>query len=363
MKKKVILIFCAAVGLILVGYGILQGNSKSTVTQADATSATAQTESSEIKSTAVRPSDVIKRTEKPTPEQLKAKYAQFMANRPAYLDNIDLPGRYSVDEDGNLIVDEGVKEMLDFFLQGIGDLSFDEMHDLIAGSMITSLQEPALSQALELLENYFTYLDAYDDWQKSFNKDYAMANDPASLQSHMQQLADLRTQYLGEEAHTAFFGEIEQVNAAYLDAQIALQQPNLTESEKAAIRDELKQSLPPHVREAQEASMTLVTLTETTSTLKQQGASDADIYQARVEMVGEEAAQRLAQVDEEKRVWNQKRNQYKSLIQQTPGLGGMTDSERTNYIADLAQRELGLSSNEIKRMQALDRIEAAESIQ
>jgi len=363
MKKKAILISCAAVGLMLAGYSILQGNNKSVTKIVDTTSPAAQTDSTDSKMTALRPSDVVKRTEKPTPEQLKAKYEQFMANRPAYLDNIDLPGRYSVDENGNLIVDEGVKEMLDFFLQGIGDLSFDDMHDLIAGSMVASLQEPALSQALELLDNYFTYLDAYDDWQKSFNKEYAMANDPASLRDHMQQLADLRTQYLGEEAHAAFFGEIEQVNAAYLDAQIALQQPNLTESEKIAIREELKQSLPTQVREAQEASMTLVTLTVTTNALKKQGASDADIYQTRVQLVGEEAAQRLAQVDEEKRVWTQKRDQYKSLIQQTPGLTGMTDSERTNYIADLAQRELGLSSNEIKRMQALDRIEAAESIQ
>lgn len=364
MNKKIIVLSCAAAGLFWAGYALVQGNKESATTpDVVATSAQTSAVAPVVETTALRPAEVVKRAQKPTHEELKARYEHFMANRPPYLDNIDLPGRYSVDEDGNLIIDMGAKEMLDFFLQTIGDLPFDDIHNLIAGSMIAELQEPALSQALALLDDYFTYLDAYDNWQNSFDKDYMMANDPVGMRDRMQQLSDMRRDLLGEEVHETFFGELEQVNSAYLDAQIAMNQPNLTEGEKAAIRQQLKESLPPQVREAQEASMALVTLTETTRSLKSQGATDAEIYQARVEMVGEEAAKRLAQVDEEKRIWAQKRDQYTSLIQQTPGLAGMTDAERKSYIADLAQRQLGLSSNEINRMQALDRIEAAEAAQ
>ena len=358
MNKKIVLLSCAAAGAIWVGFFWFQGNDASleqdtTAQQVDAGALPVVSE--------VRPADVLKRVQKPTPEQLKARYEHFMANRPAYLADVELPGLYSVDEDGNLIVDLGYKEMLDFFLQGIGDMPFDEIYDLLAGSMIASLQEPALSQALALLDNYFSYIDAYDQWEKSFDKNYVLANDPSGMRDRLTQLEDLRRQHLGDEAYDAFFAELDQVNAAYLEAQLAMQQPNLTDAEKLAIREQLKASLPPQVREAQEATMAVVTLTETTTALKNQGASEADIHQARVALVGEEAAQRLAQVDEENRAWAQKRDQYKNLLSGTPGLDGMTDAERNAYITDLAQRELGLSANEIMRMQALDRIEAAET--
>lgn len=311
----------------------------------------------------MRPADVLKRQEKPTPEQLKANYSKFMANRPPYLDDVELPGEYSVDENGNLIVNGGVKDMLDYFMLGIGDIPFDQLHDLIAGNMYTSLQEPALSQALQLLDNYFSYVDSYDQWEKGFDKEQLVANDPANLKTLMQDLESLRRQHLGDAAYEAFFAEEAQTNAAYVDARIALQQEGLSESEKAAIRENLEQSLPESVRVAQKQAMVQVDLAEKTQALVKSGASEQEIYQARVEMVGEEAAQRLQAVDAEEKAWEQKRQQYKALLTDAPGTDGLSEDEKSQYIADVAQKELGLSANEIKRMQALDRIESAESVQ
>lgn len=309
----------------------------------------------------MRPADVLKRQQKPTPEQLKANYSKFMANRPPYLDDVELPGEYSIDENGNLIVNGGVKDMLDYFMLGIGDIPFDQLHDLIAGNMYTSLQEPALSQALQLLDNYFSYVDSYDQWEKGFDKEQLVANDPANLKTLMQDLENLRRQHLGDEAYEAFFAEEAQTNAAYVDARIALQQEGLSESEKAAIRENLEQSLPESVRVAQKQAMVQVDLAEKTQALVSSGASEQEIYQARVEMVGEEAAQRLQAVDAEEKAWEQKRQQYKALLTDVPGTDGLSEDEKSQYIADVAQKELGLSANEIKRMQALDRIESAES--
>lgn len=359
MKIRIILASLAVAVIAVSGWLVLQEQPQSP-TPHRATAVNSPPPRAAQPATPLRPADAARRSVRPSPAQLKARYESFMAHRPAYLDNIDLPGRYSVDDEGNLVVDAGLKEMLDFFLQTIGDLPFDEIHDLIAGSMIAALQEPALSQALALLDDYFLYLDAYDQWQHGFDRQDLIANDPAALRDRLQALSELRRHYLGDEVHEVFFGELEQVNNAYLDAQIALQQPNLSPAEKLEIRQQLKAALPPQVREAQEAAMTLVTLTETTKMLQAQGADEQQIFRARAALVGEEAAMRLAQVDEEKRIWAQKRNQYKQLLE-TPGLAGMTESEKSDYIADLAQQQLGLSSNEIRRMQALDRIEAADS--
>lgn len=359
-KKSALVVAVAGIALAAGGYQYLF---KSAVSKpADIRQQLMASEAEASKAVVeMRPADVLKRQQKPTPEQLKANYSKFMANRPPYLDDVELPGEYSVDENGNLIVNGGVKDMLDYFMLGIGDIPFDQLHDLIAGNMYTSLQEPALSQALQLLDNYFSYVDSYDQWEKGFDKEQLVANDPANLKTLMQDLENLRRQHLGDEAYEAFFAEEAQTNAAYVDARIALQQEGLSESEKAAIRENLEQSLPESVRVAQKQAMVQVDLAEKTQALVNSGASEQEIYQARVEMVGEEAAQRLQAVDAEEKAWEQKRQQYKALLTDVPGTDGLSEDEKSQYIADVAQKELGLSANEIKRMQALDRIESAES--
>jgi len=365
MAKKLMLASVAlvAVGLILAGFLMLNGYRDGDSSASRVTSMEAPAEGLNREPLALRPAAVLNRVDKPGPEVLRQRYEAFMANRPLYLADTDLPAQYNLDGDGNLVVDGNVKDLLDYFLLTIGDLPFDQIHDLIAGNMIASLPEPALSQALALLDNYFAYIDAYDQWESSFDKSYVMENDPAGMRDRLAELENLRRQYLGDDTYDAFFAELDQTNNAYLEAQLALQQPGLSDQERAMIIDQLKAALPEPVRQAQEAAMTQVNLAEYTETLRKQGASDADIYQARVDMVGEDAAKRLAQVDEEKRQWQSKREQYKALLSESGHLDSLAAADRNAYIVDLAQRELGLTSNEIKRMQALDRIEAAESIQ
>ncbi|HVL01224.1 MAG TPA: lipase secretion chaperone [Dongiaceae bacterium] len=361
MKKKSALVV-AVVGVALVagGYQYLTRSSQNAVSD------NAQSQSAEAvaaKAPEMRPADVLKRQSKPTPEQLKANYEKFMANRPAYLADVDLPGEYAVDENGNLIVNESMKDLLDYFMLGIGDIPFDQLHDLIAGNMYKSLQEPALSQALQVLDNYFAYIDSYDQWEKSFDKEQMLTKNPVDMKAALQQLEDMRRQHLGDTAYEAFFAEVAQTNSAYLDARIAMQQDGLTEEDKAAIREQLEQALPESVRVAQQQAMVQVNLAEQTQQLVKSGASEQEIYQARVASVGEEAASRLQTMDAEDRAWEQKRQQYKSLLSSTPGADGLSDEEKSQYVADLAQKELGLSVNEVKRMQALDRIESAETVQ
>lgn len=361
-KKSALVVAVAGIALAAGGYQYLF-KSEATKT-ADIRQQMMASEAEAAKAvTEMRPADVLKRQEKPTAEQLKANYQKFMANRPPYLDDVELPGGYAVDENGNLIVNSAVKEILDYFMLGIGDIPFDQLHDLIAGNMYSSLQEPALSQALQLLDNYFSYIDSYDQWEKGFDKEQLMANDPTNLKTLMQDLENLRREHLGDAAYEAFFAEEALTNAAYVDARIALQQEGLTESEKSAIRENLEQSLPESVRIAQKQAMVQVDLAEKTQALINSGASEQEIYQARVQLVGEEAAQRLQAVDAEEKAWEQKRRQYKALLTDVPGTDGLSEEERSQYIADVAQKELGLSANEIKRMQALDRIESAESVQ
>lgn len=365
MTKKMILTSVAllAVGIIIAGFSLMNGYRAGDSMASRPMAIGTPADASNADPLAMRPAEVLTRVVKPDPEELRKHYEMFMANRPLYLADTDLPAQYNVDADGNLIIDGNVKDLLDYFLLTIGDLPFDEIYDLIAGNMMASLQEPALTQALAVLDNYFAYIDAYDQWESSFDKNYVMENDPAGMRDRLAELESLRRQYLGDDVYEAFFAELDQTNNAYLDAQLALRQPGLTERERSVIIEQLKAALPEQVRQAQEAAMVQVNLAERTARLRQQGASDADIYQTRVEMVGEDAAKRLAQVDEEKRQWQKKREQYKALLNESAQLNGLAADERNAYLVELAQRTLGLTDNEIKRMQALDRIEAAERVQ
>ncbi len=358
MQKKSFFVFLVLAVLAVAGYQLAVSTGKTIPTMIQPAA-----DAAPVDKVAMRPADVLKRLEPPSPEQLKAHYHQFMAKRPAYLADVELPADYSVDENGNLIVNSAIKDVLDYFMLGIGDIPFDELHDIIAGNMHTSLQEPALSQALALLDRYFAYIDSYDRWEKGFDKNRLLTSDPAAMKSTLMELENLRRQMLGDDVYAAFFAEEAQANLAYVEAREALQQPGLTVQEKADIAATLEQSLPDSMRVAQQQAMTQVHLAEQIRGLRDSGASDTELHSARAALVGEAAAQRLDLVDQENRIWEEKRSRYKALFTSIPGTDGLGEEEKNQYVADIARQELGLSDNELKRMHALDRIEAAEAIQ
>lgn len=305
--------------------------------------------------TATLPNPLVSSTGDNAPTSADADYQAFLANKPLYLQNTDIPAEFSVDPQGNLLLNSDIRDIFDYFLLMQGDIDATRLQAIITGYIHTSLQEPARSQAQALLTRYLAYLQRYMEWQADNQASASYQQTPESMREVLTQLHDMRLEILGDAAETAFFALDEQTSQAYLEAQIAMKNAGNDPQARAEIQAELKAALPEEVRAAQEAAMTQVTLSDKLASLKAAGATQTQMEQARIAMVGTAANDRLAALDAERLQWQQKRQGYQELRQKHPGMDDMT----METMASLGEiQSLGLTTGDLLRMQALDRIDA-----
>lgn len=281
-------------------------------------------------------------------------YQHFEAHKPLYLQDTQVPAKFSVTESGDLIINGDVKDILDYFLLMRGDVSDQDIYTIMLGYIDKTLQDPARTQATEVLQRYTQYLDHYVQWQQASEPGDITQSNPGELKNQLLELHELRARLLGDEIFAAFFAEEEQVNMAYAEAKIALNDANATGTTRDAIVASLNAALPDAIREANQHAMTQVALAESLQALKARGASPQEIEQKRIEWVGVEANTRLKQVDQARLAWAAKRQEYKELMAQRLELQDMSMEALAN-VGEI--QSLGLSETDLRRMQALDRIE------
>lgn len=283
-----------------------------------------------------------------------AIYQHFETNKPLYLQDTQVPAKFSVTEGGDLIINGDVKDILDYFLLMRGDVGDQDIYTIVLGYIHQTLQDPARTQATEVLQRYTQYLDHYVQWQQASVPGDITHSNPGELKNRLLELHELRAHLLGDEVLAAFFAEEEQVNMAYAEAKIALNDANATGDTRDAIVASLNAALPKAMREANQHAMRQVALTESLQALKARGATPQEMEQKRIEWVGVEANTRLKQVDQARMAWEAKRKDYKALMAQRLELQDMSMEALAN-VGEI--QSLGLSETDLRRMQALDRIE------
>ena len=81
----------------------------------------------------------------------------------------------------------------------------------------------------------------------------------------------------------------------------------------------------------------------------------------RIELVGEEAANRLAALDISRQKWQKKQQAYQVLKTQWSNASGLSDNDRVSAFEKQAIEELALTSAELKRLKAIDYIQSKRS--
>jgi len=128
---------------------------------------------------------------------------------------------------------------------------------------------------------------------------------------------------------------------------------SLTELEQLNNLRNLSTSLPESRRVVIEEQLMQQELSIRTRQLKESGASEDELYQLRVELVGAEAAENLADLDKERAVWDQRVEQFRQVYQlEIKGIDNISESDRKNVVERLLKNQ-GFSSPEKKRVKAI----------
>lgn len=283
-----------------------------------------------------------------------AKPAQFVSgleNLPPSFRNTAPDGKLQADTRGNLVIQQEIRLLFDYFLAGTGEEPLETITARIRAYIAHQLPEPAATQAKQLLDAYLALLNGLATIDKP---DTAKDFDSETIAMHLQWVSELRRTYLPHDVADAFFGEDEAYDRYTLDKLTIMQNAQLNAEEKRKQIANLEAQLPENLQGFLQQSQQAVKLHELTGELRNQGGTAEELYQLRAEHAGTEAAGRLAQLDLERMQWKSRIDHWltdRDNLLRNPQLS------RTDKAPLLAQsRSERFNDTEVKRVEALERI-------
>jgi lipase chaperone LimK len=263
--------------------------------------------------------------------------------------DVDIPTSLTLDAQGNLVADEGLRILMDFFLALDGEQDAAQIRALFLAAVAAQCSADCVSDAAALF-------DQYQDYLATLTNQLPDGAGSADLRERLETVVALRHQTLGPELASALFGYEEQYDH-YRVRQWAIQQDaSLSAMEKQAQLQALQFSAPAGLIEREQSTQQLRQARQLQSDF---AASDATaLHAARTELLGSNAAERLQQLDHQRQAWDQRYHRYREEMAALDS-SGLAMQDRLEQITLLRQRHFDAQENQ--RVAALDRIHAAET--
>lgn len=230
-------------------------------------------------------------------------------------------GAVHLDEYGNVVVDKDLKRIFDYYLSAMGELSLDQMRQFLIEYAGAQLSPEQLKQLLDYFNQYYSYLNKADVFSQNLGEDL-------SLEDKMRLLSGFRNDVLGSEMANAFFAdEQDYINFVLSDKK----DDDLPEQQLLWLQKE-NQATEFHdvVIENQQFNLS--------------GSINSDeLYQYRINEYGQDAADRLSQLDQKRAQWQDTVNHY--------------FEQRNKGSVSLEQLNSNYTPQEIRRLEALWRID------
>ena len=270
--------------------------------------------------------------------------------------DIEVDGQVRLDMNGNLVLDRQLRRYLDFFIGLTGGAShYETLKARLASELKAQDLPPEIQrQVLAILDDYLSYRKAAE--AMASNEHHSVDD----VRQALGQIHDLRREHLGPDVAEGFFGEEERRLQVMLDRQKILSDESLTASERDRALAQLDQLLPEYSRELRRRSRTVVETAMQVQQLREQGASEAEVRELRLQAYGAEATERLARLDQQRNQWQNRLGEYrqqKALIDNNEGLA---PADRQAAVEALRER-IFTEEHERRRIRALERTAGLDS--
>jgi lipase chaperone LimK len=215
------------------------------------------------------------------------------APMPGSLSGTEVDGALDVGPGGHLVVGPQVITLFDYFFSASGEESDAVIAGRIAAFARGHLGEPAVGEALALLDHYLAYREAARGLR---------ADATATTADRLAAVGKLRREHFGEAAG-ALFGDEERAAAVAVEKSRIVQDPGLSPEEREDQLAAAEEKLPAAARRAREEATSVSQLRADEQALRTAGADSAEIRQFRAGTLGPEAADRLEALDRDRAAW------------------------------------------------------------
>lgn len=263
--------------------------------------------------------------------------------------DVDIPIDLTLDAEGNLVADENLRVLMEFFLALDGEQEPAQIRALFLATMATQCNAACVDDAATLFDQYQDYLAALA------NQLPALAEN-ADLRGRLEAVVALRHQTLGQTLADALFWYEEQYDHYRVRQWEIQQDASLSVAEKQAQLQALQLTAPAGLLEREQSTLHL----QQARQLRSQYAPEnsAALYSARADLFGADAAERLQQLDSQRQAWDQRYQHYRQEVAALK-TSGLSQQDQQQQIDQLRQRHY--DAQESQRVAALDRIHAAET--
>lgn len=279
-----------------------------------------------------------------------------LLNLPNSLKLTQVDGLLEVDRDGNLIISAQVKNLFDYFLMTLGEENLDEILNRINAHLGNELEEPALSQAQNILAQYLDYKNNMVILNRSYNDQAGLlGGEFEMLQRQLDMQARLRRESMEPEIVEAFFSFDETYDQWSLERLRIGADESLSLDEKKERLSQMEQDLPEEMRVLQEGQFQPQEFRQLQKT--QTFSSEEEKYSFYQQQYGDDAAQRLQLLDSNRQQWQARLDDYFEQKDAILSVEGLDQGDRDEAVRDLV--EASFTDNEQRRLVALEDIEKA----
>jgi lipase chaperone LimK len=247
-----------------------------------------------------------------SPQIYLAESASHDANS---LQGLDISFPLMVNEQDQLVINDALVELIEWYLSSLGEASIENVIAQIHQAFSQSLPETAQVQAQTFLKQYLGYKQELADVQTYLSEVQDGTSRIEQLRLKKAKLADIRAKHFAGYDYEVLFSESDQYDEFLMHHLTIAEDDMLTPEEKVARQKENEQRLPESLLAARQNSTKFSDVSFTVDELRNQGASDEDVYEYRRARLGEEAAQSLAELDTKRNAWQSRVTQFKKLNQ------------------------------------------------
>jgi lipase chaperone LimK len=210
--------------------------------------------------------------------------------------------------DDALVLDPSLIRLFDYWLTTVGEQPIASIRSQVEHDLDGRLGPRAARQAKDLFARYLQFKEAL----KAQRPAKPVGRSVDMLRDGLRRMQSLRASYFSESESLALFGPQDAEASASLARMAVEQDPSLDAAQRKQRLAELDARLPASVREAREASLSVVHLEESAQQIRAAGGSEDDVYRMRAAATSPEAANRLADVDREEAAWKARIATYQS---------------------------------------------------
>lgn len=236
----------------------------------------------------------------------------------------------------------------DFFEYSLSSLGEQSLEEIKANVKAGESQSNSLGISAELFETYLDYKEALSKLEPFEVNSLSLME----LKQLNNAILSMQSEFFTDEQIAQLFDEENRLRQLAID-KLAIQETELDADSQQQMLEENLASQPEYIQQSERNNALVIELNQTSE------MSAQEKYLARVDLVGEEGAERLQALDEQRASFNASLNDYLEKRAEIINNDFLGEEEKKTEIAGL--RKQSFEQSQWRRVEALERIHDSEA--